>query len=251
MCCIGVVLEIARLDFDHRSRPIVKMRKKPMLDNFFQGYRRVDLAASELIVSVFIPLPRTSNFHIFGFKQSRRREDDIAIVNAGMSVLFEETPYTGEKCAKTAPMVKKLIVSYGGMAAMTIALEEYMSFWNGKPWNLSTLVQSVPILQKLTELAANTPGGQVKYRSRLARNFFFKFFFQVAYEAELTMDEMNRSLSSGPIDCDLLKPILNEAILKLGPALYPVLPHPTYKYHKEPTKGLQVSRQVSLSILSL
>lgn len=45
-----------------------------------------------------------------GYKQAQRREDDIAIVNAGMFVSFQH-----ETC-----IVKDVALSYGGMAPTTI-----------------------------------------------------------------------------------------------------------------------------------
>ena len=48
---------------------------------------------------------------MYGYKQSLRRDDDIAIVNAGMRVVFhsEETKWK----------VKEVNLVYGGVAAVT------------------------------------------------------------------------------------------------------------------------------------
>ena len=45
-----------------------------------------------------------------GYKQANRREDDIAIVNAGIRVLFE--PNTN--------VVKEMALAFGGMAITTV-----------------------------------------------------------------------------------------------------------------------------------
>ena len=48
--------------------------------------------------------------YFYGYKQAHRREDDIAIVNAGMRVVFN--PGTD--------VVKLLCLSFGGMAPITV-----------------------------------------------------------------------------------------------------------------------------------
>jgi len=45
-----------------------------------------------------------------GYKQAYRREDDIATVNAGMRVMFQEN----------SNIVKELTLAYGGMAITTV-----------------------------------------------------------------------------------------------------------------------------------
>lgn len=56
-------------------------------ENFFLGYRKVDLQPHEVLARVFIPFTRQNEF-VREFKQAHRRDDDIAIVNAGMRVLL-------------------------------------------------------------------------------------------------------------------------------------------------------------------
>ncbi len=51
-----------------------------------------------------------------GYKQAHRRDDDIAIVNAGMRVVFEEG---GDK-------VKQMALSFGGMAPFTVVAKATM-----------------------------------------------------------------------------------------------------------------------------
>ena len=47
------------------------------------------------------------------YKQARRREDDIAIVNAGFRLLLDS--------ASSQPTVKDLALCYGGMSYITVA----------------------------------------------------------------------------------------------------------------------------------
>jgi xanthine dehydrogenase/oxidase len=54
--------------------------------------------------------PLFQNEYFFGYKQAHRKEDDIAIVNAGMRVVFEDT----------TSVIKELSLAYGGMAPTTV-----------------------------------------------------------------------------------------------------------------------------------
>lgn len=55
------------------------------------------------------------NEYFFGYKQSTRKEDDIAIVNAGMRVELD-----------TLATVKDLALAFGGMAATTVMATKTM-----------------------------------------------------------------------------------------------------------------------------
>ena len=61
--------------------------------------------------------PPRQDEYFFGFKQAQRKEDDIAIVNAGMMVSFEENSDT----------VKNLKLAFGGMAATTVMAKKTMA----------------------------------------------------------------------------------------------------------------------------
>lgn len=65
--------------------------------DFFQpGYRKVDLHHDEVLTSVVIPYSH-ENQYVEAYKQARRREDDIAIVNAGFNVALDDSVLTGLK----------------------------------------------------------------------------------------------------------------------------------------------------------
>ena len=50
-------------------------------ENFFTGYRRNVVQPHELLLSLKIPFTREDQ-HFVAYKQSKRRDDDIAIVNS-------------------------------------------------------------------------------------------------------------------------------------------------------------------------
>lgn len=69
------------------------------------------------------------NEYFHGYKQSQRREDDIAIVNAGMRVLFEEG----------STVIKDIALSYGGMAPFTVMTTKTANQLKGR-YELMSLV---------------------------------------------------------------------------------------------------------------
>lgn len=55
---------------------------------------------------------KPQNEYIYSYKQARRREDDIAIVNAGMRVVLQP--------AEPHWIVQECCLSYGGMSYITV-----------------------------------------------------------------------------------------------------------------------------------
>ena len=58
-------------------------------EDFFLGYRKVAMEPHEILLRVHIPTTREHEY-VSEFKQAHRRDDDIAIVNAGMRLLLKE-----------------------------------------------------------------------------------------------------------------------------------------------------------------
>ncbi len=61
---------------------------------------------------------------VLSYKQSRRREDDIAIVNAGLKVVLakKESDWTVQDCC----------LSYGGMSYVTTVAKKTQDYLIGK-----------------------------------------------------------------------------------------------------------------------
>ena len=60
----------------------------------------------------------TQNEYVLSYKQSRRREDDLAIVNAGLRVLL--VPEQDAKATATQWKIGDCTLVYGGMNKTTI-----------------------------------------------------------------------------------------------------------------------------------
>lgn len=144
-------------------------------DKFFLGYRKVDLASDEILLSIFLPWTRPFEF-VKEFKQAHRRDDDIAIVNAGMRVFLVEK---NEKW-----IVSDASLAYGGVAPLSISAAKTKEFLIAKTWNAELLHSALKVLENDIVLKENAPGGMVEFRRSLTLSFFFKFFLLVSHQME-------------------------------------------------------------------
>ena len=144
-------------------------RRTAPLAGFFLGYRKVDLQADEVIVSVHVPHSRPFEF-IRPFKQARRREDDISIVTGGLRVRLEPSP-TG-----AGWRVVDSTLAFGGVAATVALAPQTAAALAGASWDEQTIDKASVVLQEELRVSSNAPGGQAEYRTALVASALFKFF---------------------------------------------------------------------------
>ncbi|XP_038983377.1 xanthine dehydrogenase-like isoform X2 [Phoenix dactylifera] len=141
--------------------------------DFFLGYRKVNLAHNEILLSIFLPWTRPFEF-VKEFKQAHRREDDIALVNAGMRAFLKEDNGNW--------IVSDVSIVYGGVAPIPLIASKTESFLVGKKWNKKLMQDTLQILKEDVPLAEDAPGGMVEFRKSLTLSFFFKFFSWVTHK---------------------------------------------------------------------
>ncbi|XP_045109509.1 xanthine dehydrogenase/oxidase-like isoform X2 [Portunus trituberculatus] len=146
---------------------------------FFTGYRRTIVLPQEVLININIPFTQ-QNEYFFGYKQARRREDDIAIVNAGCKVVFR--PDSIE--------VLKLDLAFGGMAPTTVMALGTMKELVGRKWDASLLEDGTSQLACDLPLAFSAPGGMVEYRRALTLSFFFKFYLSVRGQLSQSLPQL-------------------------------------------------------------
>ncbi|KAF5273874.1 hypothetical protein FQA39_LY00989 [Lamprigera yunnana] len=140
---------------------------------FFTGYRRTTVENDEVLVAVIVP--HTSKYqYFFAYKQARRREDDIAIVNAAVNVTFETDN----------ALIKQIDFAFGGMAPTTVMAPITSNSLVGKRWNKETLEFAVKHLLEDLPLSPSAPGGMTQYRRSLTISFFFKAFMAISKELQ-------------------------------------------------------------------
>ncbi|KAK2191207.1 hypothetical protein NP493_57g06060 [Ridgeia piscesae] len=139
-----------------------------MDDQFFYGYRKTLVKPDEILISVLIPFTRQNEFFC-GYKQAHRREDDIAIVNAGMRVVLTE----GDN------VIEELALSFGGMSPHTVMATATVKGLLGRKWDDDLVPEACDLLGKELALPPGVPGGMESYRNTLSLSFFFKFYLTV------------------------------------------------------------------------
>lgn len=150
------------LSHEHGERRLV------MEQNFFTGYRKTMAKPSEVLISVHLPYSQEDEY-VQAYKQSRRREDDIAIVNGAMRVRF----------VSGTSRVADLRVAFGGMAATTVMAVKTAKELIGCEWDEALLERAMALLLEDLPLDASAPGGMVEYRRTLTLSLFFKFYLNV------------------------------------------------------------------------
>ncbi|KAL2046816.1 hypothetical protein N7G274_000834 [Stereocaulon virgatum] len=179
------------------AKSLDKETEIPM-SQFFKGYRTTALAPDAIIASLRIPVASEKGEYLRAYKQAKRKDDDIAIVNAALRVSLNDEN-----------RVKSVNLVYGGMAPTTVAAKEAISFLRGKKWtDPATLEGTMNALEMDFDLRFGVPGGMATYRKSLALGFFYRYYHEVLSEmsvkaSEIDHDvrgEIERQISTGKKD---------------------------------------------------
>ncbi|XP_050664859.1 xanthine dehydrogenase-like [Leptidea sinapis] len=137
-------------------------------ENFFKGYRKVAIDSDEVVLYITVPFTSTKQY-FKAYKQAKRRDDDISIVTAAFSVIFDETGH----------VVSDAKFCFGGMGPTTICATQSSNLTKGRKWD-NTLLQSIldSFNEELT-LNSSVPGGMAEYRKSLCLSLFLRFYFYV------------------------------------------------------------------------
>ncbi|KAL1381978.1 xanthine dehydrogenase/oxidase [Phyllosticta capitalensis] len=186
------------------AKSLEKVTEIPITE-FFKGYRVTALPADAIIASIRIPAAKEKGEYMQAYKQAKRKDDDIAIVNAALRVSLSDA-YT----------VDEVNLIYGGMAPTTIAAKKAEQYLIGKKWtDPQTLEGAFGALEEDFDLRFGVPGGMATYRKSLAFGFFYKFYHETLAkiseeeeaEAAANIDhhaigEIEREISTGHKDHD-------------------------------------------------
>ncbi|KAL9047317.1 MAG: hypothetical protein Q9214_000076 [Letrouitia sp. 1 TL-2023] len=169
----------------------------PMTE-FFKGYRTTALPPDAVIASIRIPVARGQGEYLRAYKQAKRKDDDIAIVNSALRVSLDD-----------AYNVESANLVYGGMAPTTISANTATTYLEGKRFtDPSTLEGTMSALGEDFDLRFGVPGGMATYRKALALGFFYRFYNEVLSEMnthnvmidEDSHGEIERAISKGTKD---------------------------------------------------
>ncbi|XP_044734531.1 xanthine dehydrogenase isoform X2 [Chrysoperla carnea] len=143
-------------------------RKAVINEKFFTGYRRNIVDKDEILVSINIPYT-TQDQYFFAYKQAKRRDDDIAIVNTAIFVEFK----------KNTKIISDIRLAFGGMAPTTVMALKTRETLRGKEWNQAMLDEAYKTLLEDLPLSPSAPGGMIQYRRALTLSLFFKSYLHI------------------------------------------------------------------------
>ncbi|KAK9295186.1 hypothetical protein QLX08_010430 [Tetragonisca angustula] len=162
------------------------VRLIPMNHTFFKGYRQNVVSPEEILVSIQIPFSEKNQYFI-AYKQARRRDDDIAIVNMALNVFFEPE----------SNVVSKAHLAFGGMAPTTILARKTCDIMIRREWDTNLLENVYDSLLNELPLPDSVPGGMVKYRKSLTLSLFFKGFLHIAKKLQVCLPKEIESAAEG------------------------------------------------------
>ncbi|KEF57626.1 xanthine dehydrogenase [Exophiala aquamarina CBS 119918] len=181
------------------TKSLKKTTEIPM-SGFFKRYRVTALPEDAIIAAMRIPIASEKGEYVRSYKQSKRKDDDIAIVNACLRVALNDSY-----------KVKDANLVYGGMAPTTIQAKNATEYIVGKTFtDPQTLEGVMNALEKDFDLPFGVPGGMATYRKSLAIGFFYRFYQDVLLSIEKTsqaadkgvIEEIERQISSGNKDLE-------------------------------------------------
>ena len=182
------------------AKSLEKETEIPM-SQFFKGYRTTALPPDAIIACIRIPVTSEKGEYFQAYKQSKRKDDDIAIVNAAIRLSLSHSDHVVE----SADLV------YGGMAPTTIAARKTSVYLVGKKLtDPATLEGAMNSLEQDFDLRFGVPGGMATYRKSLALGFFYRYYHEVLSKLEVNeadvdeevIAEIERMISMGKEDKD-------------------------------------------------
>ncbi|XP_055386170.1 xanthine dehydrogenase [Condylostylus longicornis] len=172
---LNPILTAAKVSLEVRSFKSTKemTRTVHMGEGFFTSYRKNVIQPHEVLVSIKIPKTELNQYTI-AYKQAKRRDDDIAIVNGAFNIIFKTN----------TNVVEKIDMAFGGMAPTTVMAPITSKLLEGKTWSEQVVEIAAQSLCKELSLSPSAPGGMVSYRRALVLSLFFKTYLAVAQQLE-------------------------------------------------------------------
>ncbi|XP_022211535.2 xanthine dehydrogenase [Drosophila obscura] len=159
----------ARLQVASLAGGKISQRTVHMGTGFFTGYRRNVIEPHEVLLGIHFQ-KTTADQHIVAFKQARRRDDDIAIVNAAVNVRFEPQ----------SNVVAEISMAFGGMAPTTVLAPRTSQLMVKQPLDHQMVERVAESLCGELPLAASAPGGMIAYRRALVVSLIFKAYLAIS-----------------------------------------------------------------------
>ena len=140
------------------------------INDFYKGYKQVDLLPGELIATIRVPLPSEDQL-LRLYKVSRRRDLDISSFTAAILMKLHDD------------VIARATVAFGAVGPTIIRARKTEGFLQGKPFTEQTMRDAGEIaIDEVTPIS--DVRGSADYRYQLTRNILLKFYFEIQ-ETEL------------------------------------------------------------------
>ncbi|KAJ4460787.1 Xanthine dehydrogenase [Paratrimastix pyriformis] len=159
------------------------VRRTVPLREWMKGYRKTALAPTEVLTALRFDFPGPQS-HLpaaegapiefcWAQKQTRRREDDIALVSGAMRLRMQRQG--------AGWVVREARLCFGSMSFMTLSAPRTEECLVGRDLaDPATLEAVLASLRDEIRLASDAPGGMIRYRRVMALTFFYKFYCALA-----------------------------------------------------------------------
>lgn len=145
-------------------------RRQVGVDDFYLGYKQIDLNEDELIESVRCPLP-SPNQHVKLCKVSKRRDMDISTFTAAMRLTITD----GQIVAAS--------VALGGVGPTVIRAGKCEREMIGRPLSLDVMRRAGVVARSEIRPISDVRGSE-SYRGLLAENIFVKWFHELSHSID-------------------------------------------------------------------
>ncbi|NP_001295384.1 aldehyde oxidase 4 [Otolemur garnettii] len=143
-------------------------RQIPLNGPFLEKSPGADLKPDEIVLSVSIPFSTQWHF-VWGLRLAQRQENAFAIVNAGMSVKFEDG----------TNVIKELQMFYGSVARTVVSASQSCQQLIGRQWDDQMLSDACRWVLAELPIPPAAEGGMVEYKRTLIVSLLFKFYLKV------------------------------------------------------------------------
>uniref|UniRef100_A0A452V7N7 Aldehyde oxidase 4-like n=1 Tax=Ursus maritimus TaxID=29073 RepID=A0A452V7N7_URSMA len=143
-------------------------RQIPLNSHFLERSPEASLKSEEIVLSVHIPHSTQWHF-VSGLRLAQRQENAFAIVNAGMSVKFEDGTDT----------IKDLQMFYGSVGPTVVSASQTCKQLIGRSWDDHMLSDACRWVLDEIYIPPAAEGGMVEYRRTLIISLLFKFYLKV------------------------------------------------------------------------
>uniref|UniRef100_A0A2K6GUA9 aldehyde oxidase n=1 Tax=Propithecus coquereli TaxID=379532 RepID=A0A2K6GUA9_PROCO len=135
---------------------------------FLERSPEANLKSEEIVLSVSIPYSTQWHF-VSGLRLAQRQENAFAIVNAGMSVKFEDG----------TNIIKELQMFYGSVGPTIVSASQSCKQLVGRQWDDQMLTDACRWVLDEIYIPPAAKGGMVEYKRTLIISLLFKFYLKV------------------------------------------------------------------------